>query len=174
MSQCDEKMAATTRMITKRILQLRLSSNPFLRHDHRCLQTSASCYKAGRVKVSKGDKPITYEQANPPHLAGVTKSWKSWNTANLEDEEGAPERAVEDMFIRKFIVGTFHNCLAADTIIKRRANQINICLLLNRNVRPNQYYFLVGYAESLLSHWYKCIVKIEVQAVDDVVIYKWL
>lgn len=38
--------------------------------------------KAGRVKISKGEKPITYEQANFPFTIGVKKNWNSHHTGN--------------------------------------------------------------------------------------------
>ena len=48
----------------------------------RLIRTSAVCHKvvAGRVRVSKGEKPVTYEAANPPHHIGLRKSWNSKNT----------------------------------------------------------------------------------------------
>ncbi|XP_038060275.1 28S ribosomal protein S24, mitochondrial-like [Patiria miniata] len=142
----------------------------------RCLQTSAVCSKtvAGRARVSKGEKPITYEQANPPFQIGVRKGWSAQHTAHLKDEHGAADIAVDDLFIRKFIYGTFHNCLATDLIIKRRSNQIILVAIMLRNMAPQKYYFLIGYTEELLSHWFKCPVKMEVQIVDDRPIYKWI
>ncbi|XP_022104425.1 28S ribosomal protein S24, mitochondrial-like [Acanthaster planci] len=143
---------------------------------YRCLQTTAVCCKtvAGRVKVSKGEKPITYEQANPPFQIGVRKGWSAQHTANLKNENGAADIAMDDLFIRKFIYGTFHNCLATDLIIKRRANQIILVGIMLRNLAPQKYYFLSGYTEELLSHWFKCPVKMEIQIVDDRPIYKWI
>ncbi|PIK61865.1 putative 28S ribosomal protein S24-A, mitochondrial [Apostichopus japonicus] len=61
--------------------------------------------KAGRVKISKGEKPITYEQANFPFTIGVKKNWNSHHTGNLKDEEGAAERALEDFFLRNLSKG---------------------------------------------------------------------
>lgn len=93
---------------------------------------------------------------------------------NLKDEEGAAERALEDFFLRKFIEGTFHQCLATDLIIKRRGNQIFLVSLMLRRLAPQKFYFLIGYTEELLSHWFKCPVKMEVQIVDERPIYKWI
>ena len=95
-------------------------------------------------------------------------------TANLEGEVGAAERSLEDLFIRKFIYGTFHNCLATELVLKRRANQMIISAIMLRNQSPQKYYFLIGYAEELLSHWFKCPVKLEIQIVDDKPVYKWI
>ncbi|XP_072165377.1 small ribosomal subunit protein uS3m-like [Diadema setosum] len=142
----------------------------------RKLQTSAACHKtvAGRVRVSKGEKPVTYEEVHPPHYIGVRKSWNSKHTANLEREVGAAERTLEDLFIKKFIYGTFHNCLATELIIKRRANKITLSAIMRRTQSPQKYYFLIGYTEELLSHWFKCPVRMEVQIVDDKPVYKWI
>lgn len=49
----------------------------------RSIHLSASCQKkqAGKYKRSiKGDKPLTYEMANPPDVIAQLKSWNSWNT----------------------------------------------------------------------------------------------
>lgn len=152
----------------------------------RILRPSAACVqgihmsatlqkvKAGRVKISKGEKPITYEQANFPFTIGVKKNWNSHHTGNLKDEDGAAERTLEDFFIRKFIEGTFHQCLATDLIIKRRGNQIFLVAMMLRRLAPQKFYFLIGYTEELLSHWFKCPVKMEVQVVDERPIYKWI
>lgn len=93
---------------------------------------------------------------------------------NLKDEDGAAERTLEDFFIRKFIEGTFHQCLATDLIIKRRGNQIFLVAMMLRRLAPQKFYFLIGYTEELLSHWFKCPVKMEVQVVDERPIYKWI
>ncbi|XP_077999501.1 small ribosomal subunit protein uS3m-like [Glandiceps talaboti] len=168
-------MAASMRVRACKDILLRLYQ-PVLLQETRYLQVSAVCCKkrAGHVKVGKGDKPVTYEQANPPYRIGSRKTWNSINTANLHEEEGAPETAVEDLFVRRFLHGTFHGCLAAESIIKRKANHINVCLLLKRSLAPSKYYFLIAYSEALLTSWFKCVVKIEVQIVDHPVIYKWL
>lgn len=49
----------------------------------RTIHLSSVCQKkrAGRYRRSvKGDKPITYEMAYPPHRIAHWKSWNSWNT----------------------------------------------------------------------------------------------
>ncbi|KAJ8023124.1 28S ribosomal protein S24, mitochondrial [Holothuria leucospilota] len=155
-------------VVSSRVFQ----SLPCLHSFH----TSSNLEKvvAGRVKVSKGEKPVTYEKANFPFQIGVRKSWNSHHTGNLEDEDGAAERTLEDFFIRKFIDGTLHQCLATDLIIKRRANRIFLVAIMLRRLPPQKFYFLIGYTEELLSHWFKCPVKMEVQIVDEKPIYKWL
>lgn len=96
------------------------------------------------------------------------------SVGNLQEEKGAAERTVEDMFIRRFIFGTFHGCLANELVIKRRGNMLVICALLLQKLQPNKYYFLIGYTEELLSHFYKCPVKMEIQTLEDKTVYKYL
>ncbi|KAM9165021.1 small ribosomal subunit protein uS3m [Pangshura tecta] len=142
----------------------------------RAIQTTAVCHKnrAARVRVGKGDKPVTYEQAHPPHYIAHRKGWLSLHTSNLDGEGGAAERTVEDVFIRKFIYGTFHGCLANEIVLKRRANVLVICAVFLQRLPPYKFYFLVGYTETLLSFLYKCPVRLEVQTVPERVIYKYL
>ncbi|XP_030407636.1 28S ribosomal protein S24, mitochondrial isoform X1 [Gopherus evgoodei] len=142
----------------------------------RAIQTTAVCHKnrAARVRVGKGDKPVTYEQAHPPHYIAHRKGWLSLHTSNLDGEGGAAERTVEDVFIRKFIYGTFHGCLANEIVLKRRANVLIICAVFLQRLPPYKFYFLVGYTETLLSFFYKCPVRLEVQTVPERVIYKYL
>ncbi|KAI8520998.1 28S ribosomal protein S24, mitochondrial [Branchiostoma belcheri] len=156
-------------------LFLRVLASP--RAPSRFLHVTSACHKAqaAKYKISKdGNKPLTYEMANPPHFIGVRKSWNSWHTSNLWEQPGAADRTFEDMFIRKFLQGTFHNCLADEIIVKRRHNTIFIALLLLRKLDPQKYYFLVGYTETLLSHFLKCPVKVEVSVVPRKVIYKYI
>ncbi|XP_020935009.1 28S ribosomal protein S24, mitochondrial isoform X2 [Sus scrofa] len=50
----------------------------------RALHISAVCAKnrAARVRVSKGDKPVTYEEAHAPHYIAHRKGWLSLHTGN--------------------------------------------------------------------------------------------
>lgn len=93
---------------------------------------------------------------------------------NLQGEEGAAERTVEDVFIRRFMFGTFHNCLANEIVIKRRGNLIIVCAIMLQKLPPQKFYFLIGYTESLLSHFYKCPVKLDIQTLQDKAVYKYL
>ncbi|KAM9311975.1 small ribosomal subunit protein uS3m, partial [Gastrophryne carolinensis] len=142
----------------------------------RGIQTTPNCLKnrAARVRVSKGDKPVTYEEAHPPHFIAHRKGWLSLHTSNLDAEEDAAGRTIEDVYIRKFMYGTFHGCLANEIVIKRRANLIVICAIIIRKIAPHKLYFLTGYTETLLSYLYKCPVRLEIQTVEEKVIYKWL
>ncbi|XP_073180969.1 small ribosomal subunit protein uS3mA-like isoform X3 [Lepidochelys kempii] len=115
----------------------------------RAIQTTAVCHKAvllqnraARVRVGKGDKPVTYEQAHPPHYIAHRKGWLSLHTSNLDGEGGAAERTVEDVFIRKFIYGTFHGCLANEIVLKRRANTLVVCAVFLQRMPPYKFYFL--------------------------------
>ncbi|XP_078005457.1 small ribosomal subunit protein uS3m isoform X2 [Phascolarctos cinereus] len=142
----------------------------------RGVHTTAVCCKnrAARVRVGKGDKPVTYEQAHPPHYIAHRKGWLSLHTSNLDGEEGAAERTVEDVFLRKFLYGTFPGCLADEVVIKRQANQLVICLLLLQRMQPSKLYFLVGYSEELLSTFYKCPVRLSLQTLPTKVVYKYI
>ncbi|XP_057675166.1 small ribosomal subunit protein uS3m [Corythoichthys intestinalis] len=143
---------------------------------NRALHVTSLCCKnrAARIRVGKGDRPVTYEQALKPHHIGHQKGWLSQHTSNLKGEEGAAERAVEDTFIRRLIFGTFHGCLANEVVIKRRGNVLTVCVLLLQKLPPNRFYFLIGYTESLLAHFYKCPVKLEVQTLREKQVYKYL
>ncbi|NWH65045.1 RT24 protein, partial [Geococcyx californianus] len=130
--------------------------------------------RAARVRGGKGDKPVTYEMAHPPHYIAHRKGWLSLHTGNLDGEAGAAERAVEDTFVRRFLTGTFPGVLADAAVLKRRANMLVVCLVLARALPPTKFYFLVGYAETLLGHFYKCPVRLELQTVPTRVVYKYL
>lgn len=93
---------------------------------------------------------------------------------NLKGEQGAAERAIEDTFIRRFMFGTFHGCLANELVIKRRGNLLTVCGLMLQKMPPHKFYFLIGYTESLLSHFYKCPVKLDVQTLQEKQVYKYL
>ncbi|RWS30769.1 28S ribosomal protein S24-like protein [Leptotrombidium deliense] len=132
--------------------------------------TSAALEKrqSSRFKRTiKKDNPLTYEQANPMYSIAVRKSWNSWNTSNLEGGLRKAETAFEDMFIRKFMFGTWHKMFLSEVIIKRRANLIVIGGIINRQVMQRKIYFLTGYTEEILSYLFKCPVKIELQTIAD-------
>lgn len=93
---------------------------------------------------------------------------------NLKGEGGAAERTIEDVFIRRFMFGTFHACLANEIVIKRRGNLLTVCALMLQKLPPMKLYFLIGYTETLLSHLYKCPVKLEIQTLEDKPVYKYI
>ena len=140
--------------------------------------TSVLCKKkAGRHKPTlKRDKPLTYEEAWKPDQIGVRKSWNNFNTSTLKDGLRTAETTQEDIFIRKFLHGTWPQLLASDVIIKRRGNQIILNFMTLRAAKPTSFYFLVGYTEEILSYILKCIVKIELQTIADSqdLVYKYI
>ncbi|NXV71623.1 RT24 protein, partial [Atlantisia rogersi] len=130
--------------------------------------------RAARVRVGRGDKPVTYEQAHAPHHIAQRKGWLSLHTGNLSGEPGAADRALEDAFLRRFLHGTFPGLLADQVVLKRRANLLLVCAVLLRALAPAKLYFLLGYTETLLSHFYKCPVRLELQTLPAKVVYKYL
>ena len=74
--------------------------------------------------------------------------------------------AVDDVFIRKFMTGTWHDLFCSEVIIKRQHNIVRIAGIIRQQVPPRKMYFLIGYCEELLSYWLQCPVKLEVQTVE--------
>nr|CAH0109372.1 unnamed protein product [Daphnia galeata] len=139
---------------------------PQLRQFH----ASAACCKvqSGRYKITpKRDRPLTYEMANPPHFIAHRKSWNSWDTTTLLDGQRAAETAVEDVFIRRFVTGTWHDQFCSEIIIKRQHNLIRIAGIIKQGLAVRKMYFLIGYTEELLSNWLQCPVKLELQTVEN-------
>lgn len=123
---------------------------------------------AGRHKPTiKRDKPLTYEESWKPDMIGVRKSWNSFSTSGLLDGLRTAETSHEDILLRKFLHGTWPKLLASDVIIKRRGNQIYCSFVAIRAIYPTQMYFLIGYSEEILSYLLKCVVKLEVQTVEE-------
>ena len=73
----------------------------------------------------------------------------------------------EDVFIRKFVFGTWPTLFASEIIIKRRQNMIIICGIVTQDAAPRSMYFLKGYTEELLSLFLKRPVKMEIQSVTS-------
>ncbi|KAF2357054.1 28S ribosomal protein S24 mitochondrial [Trinorchestia longiramus] len=153
---------------------------PTLRQgEHRWFHISPALREevAGRYKVTKDkSKPLTYEMAKAPDKIAHEKTWNSWNTSNLLDGKRRSETAVDDLFIRRFMVGTWHNLFVSEIIIKRQFNIIRIAGIVQRKVQPRKMYFLIGYSEELLSYWLKCPVKLELQTVasQEDLVYKYI
>jgi len=159
------------------------------KHFH--VSAVANRVQSGHYKITlKRDRPLTYEMANPPHYIAHRKSWNSWNTctwfrintpqfftlslinvlfvsANIKDGNRPSETAIEDMFIRQFMRGTWHNLFASEVIIKRQHNIIRIAGIICRTLVPYKIYFLTGYTEELLSYWLQCPVKVELVTIDN-------
>lgn len=141
------------------------------------LTSALDSKKAGRYKTTPNrERPLTYEQSNKPDMIGVRKSWNSFNTTALIDGYKQAEVAQEDVFIRKFLHGTWPKLIGSDVIIKRRGNQIILSFMAIRGIAPTAMYFLIGYTEEILSYILKCVVKIELQTITDEseLIYKYI
>lgn len=76
------------------------------------------------------------------------------------------ETALEDVFIRRFMTGTWHDLFCSEVIIKRQYNMIRIAGLVRQAIPARKMYFLIGYCEELLSNWLQCPVKLELQTID--------
>lgn len=96
--------------------------------------------------------------------------------ANIDGGLRSSEIAVDDLFIRKFMTGTWHNLFVSEIIIKRQYNIIRITGIIRRSINSRKMYFLIGYTEELLSFWLQCPVKLELQTVADKkdVIFKYI
>ncbi|CAL8140929.1 unnamed protein product [Orchesella dallaii] len=158
--------------------------NPHLHYPLPCrlLQTCSILSKSQSGRHSptiKHNKPLTYEEAQKPNEIAMRKSWTTMNTSALDFKEDGKKRlgalfgvrtsqtVTEDMFIRRFLTGTWHNLFVSEILIKRQANMIRIAGLVVRSIPPRKMYFLIGYTEELLSYWIQCPVKLELQTVDD-------
>ncbi|KAF5299281.1 hypothetical protein FQA39_LY02454, partial [Lamprigera yunnana] len=145
----------------------------------RLVHTTPVCLKtqSGKYRVTpKRDFPLTYEMAQKPHQIMQRKSWNSWNTSCVLGGPRPSETAVEDMFIRKFVSGTWHSLFVSEIIIKRQHNIIRIAGIIRQAISARKIYFLIGYTEELLSFWLQCPVKLELQSVADRkdVIFKYI
>ncbi|XP_037946322.1 28S ribosomal protein S24, mitochondrial [Teleopsis dalmanni] len=143
------------------------------------LHTTAVCCRvqAGRYRITtKRNRPLTYEMANPPHYIGHRKSWNSWNTSTMLDGLRPSQSAIEDVFLRKFMVGTWHDLICSEVIIKRQHNMIRIAVIIRQAISARKMYFLIGYTEELLSYWMQCPVTLELQTVTDKkdVVFKYI
>merc|ERR1711874_312255 len=99
---------------------------------------------AGRYRVTLDrSKPLTYEMAVRPEEIGTHKSWNSANTGQLEGTLGykvagremgqslSSKLFIEDMFMRKFLKGTWSAMFLSEIIIKRQHNTIRISALMH-------------------------------------------
>ena len=152
------------------------------------IHTSSVAHKiqAGRYKVTR-DKTnrITYEQAMMPEDIASKKGFNSHNTGQLEgtflckEEIGQDlpyKLLIEDMFIRKFMTGTFPEFIESEVIIKRQHNLVRIACLINRKLAAKKIYFLIGYTEEFLSFYLKCPVKLELQSIasEEDAVYRYV
>ena len=85
--------------------------------------------RTGEYKVTiNRSKPLTYEQSMKPTDIAYRKGFNSANTAQLEGTflerekigQDIPHKTfLEDMFIRKFMRGTWPETISSEVIIKR-------------------------------------------------------
>lgn len=87
--------------------------------------------------------------------------------ATLKDGLRTAETAVEDIFIRRFMTGTWHDLFCSEVIIKRQYNLIRIAGIIRQGIPARKMYFLIGYSEELLSNWLQCPVKLELQTIEN-------
>lgn len=99
-----------------------------------------------------------------------------FHSANLQGGLRSSETAIEDIFMRRFMTGTFHSLLCSEVIIKRQHNHIRIAALMKQSLPARKMYFLIGYTEELLAYWLQCPVTLELQTVTDSrdVIFKYI
>lgn len=92
------------------------------------------------------------------------------------DSQRASESALEDHFIRRFMVGTWHSLVLSEVIIKRQHNHIRIAAIIRQGISARKMYFLIGYCEELLSYWLQCPVTLELQTTPDKkdVVFKYI
>ena len=95
-------------------------------------------------------------------------------SGNLDGEDHAAERTVEDVFLQKFMLGTFPGYLADPLILKRQAHQLEVCALVLRQLPAHKFHLLVGYSETLLSPCDKRPVCPHLQTVPSKVVYKYI
>uniref|UniRef100_A0A1A9ZLB3 28S ribosomal protein S24, mitochondrial n=1 Tax=Glossina pallidipes TaxID=7398 RepID=A0A1A9ZLB3_GLOPL len=143
------------------------------------IHTTTVCSKvqAGRYRITpRRDRPLTYEMAYPPHSIAHHKSWNSWNTSTMLDGQRPSQTAIEDLFIRKFMTGTWHSLIVSEVIIKRQHNMIRIAAIVRQAISARKMYFLSSYTEELLSYWVQCPVTLELQTVADKkdVVFKYI
>lgn len=98
--------------------------------------------------------------------------------ANLLESKNQAETTRDDILIRRFVSGTFHDLIASEIIIKRKLNTVTVAFLVctPRGFYPQKTYFLVGYSEELLSQLLKCVVKVDIQHIyskNDLVFRLW-
>ena len=84
---------------------------------------------------------------------------------SLKGSYWSSERLLDDIMIRKFVGGVMHDYLKSEVVIKRKANRITLAFLVSKEGDIVKFYFLLGFAEKLLSQLLGCVVKIEPQTV---------
>lgn len=90
-----------------------------------------------------------------------------FSPGTLKGGQHPAEIAIEDQFIRKFVYGTWGQTWLSEVVIKRRHNDLVVCGVVCPLPKKSNMHFLIGFAEELLSHLFKCNVKMEIQCVNS-------
>ncbi len=114
------------------------------------------CYSSIQGNVPECDKDLK------PYSVNKLRSWNTrWGVPPRSKKFGKEKMAeltVDDLFITKFVRGTFPMNPDNPIIISRKENIINITLPLMLDPVPLN--FLVGYSEKILSEWLGCKVNV--------------
>ena len=109
----------------------------------------------------KGKVPES-DQNLKPYSVNKLRSWNSkWGVpprSKRFGKEKMAELVMDDLFITKFIRGTFPMKEDHPVIVSRKENIVNITLPLMMDPIPMN--FLVGYSEVILSEWLGCKVNV--------------
>lgn len=104
-----------------------------------------------------------------------TNDTNNFKQHTIDTQRGA-ETIFEDVFIRRFLKGTWHSLVVSEIIIKRQSNYIRLAMIVRQGISARKLYFLLGYSEELLSLWLQCPVSIEIQTTPQKrdVIFKYV
>lgn len=129
-----------------------------LNFGKRCFlpRCSTRLYSSPPGNVPESDKNLK------PYSVNKLKSWNSrWGVPSRSKRFGKQkmaELAMDDLFITKFIRGTFPMNASHPIIVSRKENTINVILALMMDPIPVN--FLVGLSETVLSEWLGCKVNV--------------
>ncbi|KAK1164300.1 28S ribosomal protein S24, mitochondrial, partial [Acipenser oxyrinchus oxyrinchus] len=118
---------------------------------------------AARVRVGKGDRPVTYEEAHR-HTSSHTARAGSPSTPVTWTESGGrsgPSRTCSSASSSSNVPR-----LPGEQVVIKRRQRARGLRRLPAKTAAQKFYFLLGYSETLLSHFYKCPVKLEVQTLE--------
>lgn len=124
--------------------------SPIIRYN------SSPAATAIKGKVPECDKNLKPYSVNK--LRGWNSKWAVPPRSKRFGKEKSAELLMDDMFITKFIRGTFPMNEEYPIILGRKENTINITLPIMMDPIPLN--FLVGYSERILSEWLGCSVTI--------------
>ena len=119
-----------------------------------------------RKKLFKATYSTPSEEETPSPRLGVTHSWSSRGGSFTSGES-----LMKDFYIRKFIEGTFPGY--TDLVIQQKANTITVSFQYRlegvARVAPSLY-FLVSYAETILSCWLGMKISLHVRGYTAVLV----